>query len=592
MSLRPKIKEEASSTSSSSNASSMEVTKEKRTHTASAFWQRNTRYDWRLFVGPAPFFKLTPVWNIYAIAIARIVFMRVVLSLYYLFVDMENYVDKLKQDQLKREKHEYMTIYILHMYPQVGLQIALPSLFFADATDISSCLWEVFAAHVIFDEPLYYVAHRLLHTSFLMKAMHGLHHLSVQTLPTTSTVHSLFEHFIYAVTLSSVFFAPFLWQGCQHWVAIALYVITYDALHAWGNSSVLVRNALFTHQYSPLKYLLYTLAFHTGHQVFLDCNYSVFMPFWDYLFGTERAYEKKSPPMLPAKQQDLVFIAHNGGLGNFMTIPEVNLFQAYSPYRRYFPLRVEFYTIHVICHIMIRLFCDFYYGPRYCIARKHIGRMICLLRKPIDYMTPKRYDDLNQNMLESMRKEHRENGMRYFGLGNLNKMKLLNDGGVAMVQLIEQNAYLKDKNIRIWTGDTMTAASVYHQIASIPHLQEFYYIEAGGKIGTAVCEKLVRDFPTLKIRIFSRNSVLQHPNISHSTDLSEIIDYKIVLAGKILSNATYAKALQMKKIIRTRFLLDYTVPAIPVRALLQKDVQYIRGVTPDRSQQSLFARLL
>ena len=39
-----------------------------------------------------------------------------------------------------------------------------------------------------------------------------------------------------------------------------------------------------------------------------------------------------------------------------------------------------------------------------------------------------------------------------------------------LYEMVEEDSYLKDKNIRICTGDTMTAASVYNQIVEIPNI--------------------------------------------------------------------------------------------------------------------------
>jgi hypothetical protein len=115
-----------------------------------------------------------------------------------------------------------------------------------------------------------------------------------------------------------------------------------------------------------------------------------------------------------------------------------------------------------------------------------------------------------------------------------------------------------------------------NQIADIPDLDKFYYIGAGGKVGTAVCEMLVQRKPNLKIRIFSRNQFLKHPNISYSDNLAEMVDYKVALVGKILSAEMYKKAFAGKDACKTRFVLDYTVPAFPILALTEKNVQHVR----------------
>ena len=43
---------------------------------------------------------------------------------------------------------------------------------------------------------------------------------------------------------------------------------------------------------------------------------------------------------------------------------------------------------------------------------------------------------------------------------NLNKMKQVNDGGQLISDMVKADPYLKDKDVHVWTGDTMTAASV------------------------------------------------------------------------------------------------------------------------------------
>jgi len=343
---------------------------------------------------------------------------------------------------------------------------------------------------------------------------------------------------------------------------------------------VRIRHWLFTSRYSPLTYLFYTPEFHLGHHAYFNNNYALFCPLWDHLFGTYREYQKKDLQMLPEDQQDFVFIGHNGGLGHLLTIPELCFYNIYEQYRRipFLPLKMEYLLVNGIAFIVRNFFSTFYYCSRYCIANEYIGRIICLVRTPLDYMSPKSYKKVNDEILQLIREQNQKYGTRYFGLGNLNKMKQLNESGIDIVKLIQQDDYLSDKKIRVWTGDTLTVASVFRQIADIPELDSLYYIGAGGKVGTAVCQLLVRERPNLKIRIFSRHKVLDHlPNISYSTDLSEIRNYRVALIGKILSPAMYNDAFQGGP-CKTRFLLDYTVPAIPIEAakLRPEKIQYIR----------------
>jgi sterol desaturase/sphingolipid hydroxylase (fatty acid hydroxylase superfamily) len=539
--------------------------------------ERDTSYDLWILLGVALFQPLTPVWPIYAIVAARFLSAHLILSLHWMFVDKDNYMHKLSKKQLLRERSEYMTSVYLHMYVQVALQIIFPSMFFSSNSEIPRCMMEALAMHVFFVEPVYYAVHRWLHVPTQMKAMHGFHHLSLQTLPTTGMVQNFHEHFVYIATFGPAFFVPFVVMRRQHWVAIGAYLLFFDIVNLFGHTNISIRHWLWTGKYSPLKYLLYTPEVHQGHHAYFNANFSLFMPIWDYLGGTAREYRFKTPAVLPKSQQDFVFIGHNGGLSHFLTIPEISIYKVYDDYKIYLPVRLEVLLMHAIATIT-RLFTSFYYCSRFCVANERIARIIVLTRTPYDYITSSRYSGVNKEIIQCMREQHKKFGTRYFGLGNLNKMKQLNNGGVDIVRMVQEDPYLADKNIRVWTGDTMTVASVYHQIADIPNLKEFYYIGAGGKVGTAVCELLVKNFPHMKIKIFSRTPQLNHPHISYSTELSEMRDFKVVLVGKILSGKMYSKALLGPGPLKTKFILDYTVPALPIECLSKRpeNIQHIR----------------
>ena len=541
-------------------------------------YTRNTRYDWIIFLGPLLASFITNVTPIYVIAIARVIVNHLILSLHYQFVDKDNYLNKWSQKQINREKEDYLTGIFLHMYTQIGLQVIFPGMFFTSNEFLPVCLLRTFLSHIFLVEPTYYFAHRWLHVPEVMKRMHGFHHLSIVPMPTTGLVQNFEEHFVYIATFGPAFLAPFLLFGCQHWMSIGVYLVMFDALNAYGHTHLKLRSWIWTSKYSPMKYLFYTPEFHLGHHAYFNANYCLFMPIWDYMFGTARSYQKRDAQLLPAKQQNFVFIGHNGGLGHLLTIPELCFYNVYDQYMMTgLPLMLEFFLMHIICHVT-RLFARFYHCSRYCLANEYVGRIICLARSPWDYFNPKSYGAINEEMIELMRTEHKKCGTRYFGLGNLNKMKQLNDSGIELVKMIEEDEYLHDKNIRVWTGDTMTVASVYHQIADIPNLDKFFFIGAGGKVGVAVCEMLTRTRPNLKIRIFSQTPQLEHPNISYCQDLSEMAGYKVVMIGKMLNGEMYQKALRGLDSVQTRYILDYTVPTLPIYAVEQRaeNIQHIR----------------
>lgn len=50
---------------------------------------------------------------------------------------------------------------------------------------------------------------------------------------------------------------------------------------------------------------------------------------------------------------------------------------------------------------------------------------------------------MNKDIVELIKKQHQECGTRYFGLGNLNKMKQLNNGGALISEMIKKDPLLK-----------------------------------------------------------------------------------------------------------------------------------------------------
>lgn len=542
---------------------------------------RNTDHDLLWFLGPAIICQLlgTPIYAIYAIGIARIISTRLTLTLHYHFFDKDNYLNKLPQKQLEREGGDYIVGTILHMYAQIPLQWLFPAMFFSDASVIGASACRTLLAHISLVEPLYYAAHRWLHLPENMKAMHGFHHLSISTLPSTSLVQNFHEHFVYVAVFGPAFLAPFLLFWEMHWTIIGAYLVLFDLINAYGHMNIKYRHPIFTSKYSPFQYLFYTPEFHLGHHAFFRANYALFMPMWDHMFGTWRAYQKTDTDnLLPAKQQDFVFIGHNAGLAHFLTCPEWNIYAAYGPFRtfKYLPYEVEFLFCNLV-GAFCRTVMSAYTCSRYMINDKLIGRVICICRTPIDYINPKRYSLVNRDIVKLIKSQYKAYGTQCYGLGNLNKMKQVNDGGQLISDMIKADPDLKDKGIRVWTGDTMTAASVYHQLIDLPgfdRIESIFFVGANGKIGNAVCSKLLATFPNLKIKIYSLSHTLDHPNVTYTSDLADLLNHKVVVLGKQLSLRKYAKALapargaSSKKSEMTpykcRLIVDYTVPYMPI----------------------------
>ncbi|KAL8495776.1 hypothetical protein ACS0TY_019764 [Phlomoides rotata] len=134
-------------------------------------------------------------------------------------------------------------------------------------------------------EYLYYWLHRALHHHYLYSRYHSHHHSSVVTEPITSVTHPFAEHISYFLlfaipTVGTVF------TGTASLVSLFGYITYVDFMNNLGHCNFeIIPKSLFS-TFPPLKYLMYTPSFHSLHHTQFRTNYSLFMPFYDYIHGT------------------------------------------------------------------------------------------------------------------------------------------------------------------------------------------------------------------------------------------------------------------------------------------------------------------
>ncbi|KAM1018825.1 hypothetical protein ACFX2I_040267 [Malus domestica] len=134
-------------------------------------------------------------------------------------------------------------------------------------------------------EFLYYWLHRALHHHFLYSRYHSHHHSSIVTEPITSVIHPFAEHISYFV-LFAIPMLTTICTGTSSIVSFAGYVTYIDFMNNMGHCNFeLIPKWLFT-IFPPLKYLLYTPSYHSLHHTQFRTNYCLFMPIYDYVYGT------------------------------------------------------------------------------------------------------------------------------------------------------------------------------------------------------------------------------------------------------------------------------------------------------------------
>ncbi|KAK3433839.1 hypothetical protein EUGRSUZ_D01120 [Eucalyptus grandis] len=138
-----------------------------------------------------------------------------------------------------------------------------------------------FLIHAFVVEYLYYWLHRALHHHFLYSRYHSHHHSSIVTEPISSIVHPFAEHIAYAMLFAIPMYTTVITRTASI-VSITGYTTYIDFMNNMGHCNFeLIPNRLFT-IFPPLKYLM----FHSLHHTQFRTNYSLFMPIYDYIYGT------------------------------------------------------------------------------------------------------------------------------------------------------------------------------------------------------------------------------------------------------------------------------------------------------------------
>ncbi|KAM3408442.1 hypothetical protein ACQJBY_001527 [Aegilops geniculata] len=161
-------------------------------------------------------------------------------------------------------------------------------------------------------ELIYYWFHRALHHHFLYTRYHSHHHASIVTEPITSVIHPFAELVAYELLFSIPMIACAL-TGTASIMTFELYMLYIDFMNNMGHCNFeLVPTWLFT-WFPPLKYLMYTPSFHSLHHTQFRTNYSLFMPFYDYIYNTmDKSSDTLHEKSIEDKEEgvDVVHLTH------------------------------------------------------------------------------------------------------------------------------------------------------------------------------------------------------------------------------------------------------------------------------------------
>ncbi|GJR13374.1 eceriferum 1-like protein [Tanacetum coccineum] len=274
----------------------------------------------------------------------------------------------------------------------------------------------VILLHVGAVEFLYYWLHRALHHHFLYNRYHSHHHSSIATEPITSVTHPFAEHIAYFLLF-----------------AIPMVTITLT-----GTVSVIA-----------------VAGYHSLHHTQFRTNYALFMPFYDYIYGTmdkssDTLYEKSL--IRKEESPNVVHLTH-------LTTPE-SIYHtrlgfaslASKPHTSYKWYLWILWPITVWSTLITRL-----YGKTFVVERnvfKNLKLQTWAIPKyKIQYHLEWQRQSIN-GLIEEAILEAEAKGVKVFTLGLLNQGDELNRSGELFIR---RNPQLK---VKVVDGSSLAVAVV------------------------------------------------------------------------------------------------------------------------------------
>ncbi|XP_021286620.1 protein ECERIFERUM 1-like isoform X3 [Herrania umbratica] len=371
-------------------------------------------------------------------------------------------------------------------------------------------------------EFLYYWLHRALHHHYLYSRYHSHHHSSIVTEPITSVIHPFTEIISYVL----LFMIPMLTtisMGTASIVSLFGYVTYIDFMNNMGHCNFeFIPKQVFS-IFPPLKYFMYTPSFHSLHHTQFRTNYCLFMPFYDYIYGTmDKSSDALYEASLKRKEEspDVVHLTHlttpdslfhlRLGLASLASKPHQ------APTMLVWP--VTFWSVLV----------TWIYGHAFVSERNTFEKLKLqswvVPRYNMQYLSRGQRGKIN-NLIEEAISEADKKGAKVLSLGLLNQDEQLNGNGELYIQ---RHPKLK---IKVVDGSSLVAAVV---VNSIP--EETRQVVLRGKlskvayaIALALCQKGVK---VAASNDDEYKKLLKHVDkFGDNLILTERYDHKIWLVG-------------------------------------------------------------
>ncbi|XP_049368818.1 very-long-chain aldehyde decarbonylase CER1-like isoform X2 [Solanum verrucosum] len=306
-------------------------------------------------------------------------------------------------------------------------------------------------------EFLYYWFHRALHHHFLYSRYHSHHHSSIATEPITAVIHPFAELLAYYMLFAIPVFTT-VFTGTVSMASLGAYAIYLDFMNLMGHCNFeLIPKWMFS-IFPPLKYLMYTPSYHSLHHTQFRTNYSLFMPMYDYLYGSvdkssDTLYEKSLER--EAEVPDVVHLTHLTTLESIYHLRLGFASLASKPHASKWYLLLMWPV--TLCSIVL----TWIYGHTFVVERnlfKNLKLQTWAIPKyRIQYFMQWQRESIS-NLIEEAIIEADQKGIKVLSLGLLNQEEQLNSHGEFYVK-----RYLHLK-VKVVDGSSLAVAVVLNSI--------------------------------------------------------------------------------------------------------------------------------
>ncbi|KAK6283189.1 hypothetical protein POUND7_017014 [Theobroma cacao] len=385
-------------------------------------------------------------------------------------------------------------------------------------------------------EFLYYWLHRALHDHFLYSRYHSHHHSSIATEPITSVIHPFAEEVAYFL-LFAIPLMTMVFTGTASIAAIFGYPIYIDLMNNMGHCNFeLVPKWVFS-TFPPLKFLMYTPSYHSLHHTQFRTNYSLFMPMYDYLYGTVDESSDDLYETSLKRQEESPDIVHLTHLTTTDSIYHLRLgfaSLASKPYAFNWYVTMAMWPVSCWSGVL-----TWFYGRTF-VSESNTFNDLKLQswvvpRYTMHYLLQNKQKDLNC-IIEEALLEADSKGAKVVSLGLLNQHEELNGSGELYIQRHPQ------LRIKLVDGSSLAAAVVVNSIPkeTTQVLLTGRISKVGYAIALALCQKGVQ----VAAMNEDEYQKLQHSDCQFGKNLvlAENYDQKIWLVGEGLTDKEQLRA--------------------------------------------------